>query len=178
MGQGVASHQPSQRGYHTASRSQSQTAQAPVPLRAAPGLPRGRAAPSPRVPYERQHASVIGDRVARRAASPRQRGRWRGSRVSLRRRADDSGDDNADRSPAPTPPFATGSRRKLKEVREGLRAPGGQRPQAHNACAATLRTLVEVEPITARKRGVLWSTSIWCQRLRTTLDILRPRTRR
>jgi len=136
-GRGIPStHRPSLRGYHTASRGQSQTAQAAVPLRAAPGLPRGRAAPSRRVPYERQQASIIGDRVARRAASPRQRGRWRGA-------GSVSGDElttavtktqTAARHQHHPSRLgrAANLRRQLKEAREGLRAPGGQRPQAHN----------------------------------------------
>src|SRR5436190_20636988 len=114
-GQGVASHRPSLRGYHTASQSQSQTAQALVSPRAAPGC---RAVELRQVDGCHTSASMQASSViVLPVEQPRRdrEGDGGGSRSV-------SGDEltttvtTTQTAAGTTRPFATGSRRRLKEA--------------------------------------------------------------
>ncbi len=132
-GQGVASRR-SPRGYHTASRGQSQTTPVAVPPRAAPGMPRGPVAPSRRDTTRAPACKIIGNpRHYIEARSPPRDRRDAGTRLGVTEkqgqfpptRADDSGDDNAGN-------WATAAHREpgvatqIEGRRQGLHAPGGQ----------------------------------------------------
>jgi hypothetical protein len=67
----------SPRDYHTAARGQSQTTHVPVPSRAAPGLPRGRATPGrrdatpPPIAQDRHYPAATSNSLTRTANMPR-----------------------------------------------------------------------------------------------------------